>query len=172
MAATLSSLMQAEQDEVANLAALDTALNRATEASYLRGRSDWVAWQEAAAARFATRAAMAISRELVQQRAATRAFVRRGLLFGVGSVDLKLAQRAIRRHGLAGSIRATMAYFGMTAPLIGFSIKKFKSTSFGQSSFNLSQILSQSYVISGERGLRAALRHFAARVPPASRPPS
>ncbi len=171
LAATLTSLMRAEQREIVDLAAMNKALNRATEASYERGRSDWVAWQEAAAAHFASGAAAAIGNVIARQRAATRGFVRTRLFFGVGSEDLKLAHRAMRRHGLARSIRAMMQFFDLTPTMIDFLVKKFDRTSFGQSSFSLSQILSQSQVIAGERGFQAALRHFADRIPPASRPP-
>jgi hypothetical protein len=71
-AARLSWLMAAEQSEVLNLQALVTSINRATEASYLRGRGDWVAWQSAAAAMFASRAAGAIDRVVRNQRAVAR----------------------------------------------------------------------------------------------------
>ncbi len=172
LAAKLTSLMRAEQDEVVNLIAFVTALNRATEASYQRGRADWVAWQQAAAARYARATASAISRLIGRQRAATRGLVGHHLLFGVGSEDLKLAHRGLRRHGLAPSIRSTMTALGMTPDLVQFCVRKFESTSFGQASFNLSQLFSEATAIAGEKGFQAALRHYANRIPPASRPPS
>jgi hypothetical protein len=171
-AARLSALMRAEQDEIVGLHALVTSMNRATEASYMRGRNDWVAWQLSAAARFAARTAGAIGRVISAQRAATAALLRRGLPFGVGSVDLKLAQRRVRRRGLASQVRAALESQGLTAQEIAFCVREFAGTSFGQLSFSLARIISQPTTAAGEQGFTAALRHFAARVPPASRPPS
>jgi hypothetical protein len=171
-AAALTALMRAEQSEVVDLKALVTSMNRATEASYLRGRSDWVAWQLSAAARFAARTAGAVSNVIRAQWAATRALKRRHLLFGVGSEDLKLAQRQLRHHGLAPAVSSALNALGLSDSEIAFCLTQFKTTSFGALSFSLAQILSQPSTIAGEQGFRAALRHFAARTPPASRPPS
>jgi hypothetical protein len=171
-AGAMSRLMQAEQAEVLNLQATDTSLNRATTAQAARGRADWIAWQLAAAARFATRTANAIGAVISDQRAVSRALIRRHLPFGVGSVDLKLGQRRIRRHGLAPSVRATMQSIGMDALTIAFCINAFETADYGQYSFSLTQYLAQPSTIRGERGFQAALRHFAARVPPTSQPPS
>jgi hypothetical protein len=171
-AGVLSSLMRAEQDEVLNLQALDTSLNRATTASFLRGRSDWVKWQMATAAGFARRTARAISRVIAAQRSVTQVLVHQGLLFGVGSVDLKLGQRQVKKYGLAPSVRATMQGISMDALTIAFCINAFEKASFGQLSFSLSRFLSSNDAIHGEQGFRGALNALAARVPPASQPPS
>jgi hypothetical protein len=171
-AGALTALMGAEQSELVNTRALITSLNRASAATYLRGRSDWVAWQEAAAARFAARAAGAIGRVIRAQRAASQALMRKRLPFGIGAEDLKLAHRAVRRHGLAGSVAAVMQRLGLTKAMIALCVSKFEATSFGQRSFNLTETISDPATIASERGFQAALRHFAARVPVASRPPS
>jgi hypothetical protein len=171
-AGILSSLMRAEQSEVLNLQALDTSLNRATTASFTRGRSDWVKWQMATAAGFARRTAGSITRVISAQRAVTRVLVRQGLLFGVGSVDLKLAQRQVKRFGLAPSVRGTMQSIGMDALTIAFCINAFQTAYFGQLSFSLARFLSTHEAIVGQRGFRGALNALAARVPPASKPPS
>jgi hypothetical protein len=55
---------------------------------------------------------------------------------------------------------------------IAFCSAQFRTTSFGQLSFSLAQIVSPRSTIAGEQGFRAALEHFAARVPRASKPPS
>ncbi|MEA2145571.1 MAG: hypothetical protein QOD66_3834 [Solirubrobacteraceae bacterium] len=172
IAGALSALMRAEQSEVLNLQALDTSLNRATTASLTRGRSDWVKWQMATAARFASRTARAITRVIAGQRSVTRTLGRQGLLFGVGAVDLKLGQRHIRKYGLAPSVHATMQSIGMDALTIAFCVNSFETASFGQLSFSLTRFLGSSGTIAGERGFRAALSGFAARVPAASKPPS
>jgi hypothetical protein len=171
-AAALSALMRAEQAEIVDLHALVTSMNRATEATYIRGRSDWVAWQLSAAAGFSARTAGAIGRVIRAQRVATAALRHRGLPFGVGSEDLKLAQRQIRRHGLAARIDSALQAQGLTAPEIAFCVREFAGTSFGQMSFSLSQIISEPSTIAGERGFAAALKRFSARVPRASKPPS
>ena len=65
-----------------------------------------------------------------------------------------------------------MTYLGMTPNLIQFCINKFQTTSFGQASFNLAQLFSERTAIAAENGFQAALGHYAARIPPASRPPA
>lgn len=171
-AAAMSRLMRAELSEVLNLKATVTALNRATEATYQRGRSDWLAWQLSAAARFARRTANAVGAVIHDERAVSRAFTRHHLLFGIGAEDLKLGQRRIRKHGLNSSVRATMQSIGMDALTIAFVVHGFETASFGQYSFSLTQFLSQRSTIAGERDFQAALRHFAARIPATSQPPS
>jgi hypothetical protein len=172
LAAALSSLMQAEQSEVLNLYAVAVAMNRATEARYERGRQDWVNWQQAAAAGYARRVSAAIGRVIAAQRRVGRALVRHHLLFGVGSTDLKLAHRNVRKDGFAPSIVNLLTAFGFDSSLVSHLKQFFMQTSFGQLSFSLPQFLSQPSVISAESAFRAALAHFAARTPPASRPPT
>jgi hypothetical protein len=172
-AKALTALMRAEQSEVLHLQALVTSMNRATEANLLRGRPDWVSWQMAAAARFASRTAADIRQVIRAERAASKALVRRRLFFGVGSADLMLAHRTVHRHGMAPSVKATIASLGVSdRSVIALLVQVFEQSSFGNLSFNLSQFFSYAGTISGEQGFRAALRRFAARVPPASRPPA
>jgi hypothetical protein len=164
--------MQAEQSEVLNLAALGISLDRATAASYLRARADWTKWQESTAAGFALSAAGATERSISSQRRVTAALLRKHLPFGVGSVDLRLAQRAVREHGFVSPLVAAMHRFGLTDASIASFSTEFRQANIGQSSFNVSEVLSQSDVITGELRLASILRQFAARIPPASKPPS
>jgi hypothetical protein len=171
-AATLTTLMKAEQSEVLNLAALAISLDRATAASYLRARTDWTKWQESTAAGFALSAAGAAERVIRAQVRVTAALLRKRLPFGVGSVDLKLAQRAVRKHGFVRSLVAALRRLGLPDGSIASFASEFEHANIGQTSFNVSEVLSQSDVVAGERGLASNLRHFAARIPPASKPPS
>jgi hypothetical protein len=173
LARSLSHLMQAEQREVGLLDALDTAMNRATFARYNGSRKDWVAWQEASAAGFASRAAGAIGQVITDQRAVARGLVAKKLLFGVGVEDLRLAQRRVRHHGLAGYLVGAMRRLGLTP----HEIVKIKQGFLGVKptgllSFSLSEQLSAPNVLAKERNLQRGLRAFAARIPPAGRPPS
>ena len=172
LAASLSSLMGAEQSEVLNLYALDVAMNRATEARYQRGRQDWVNWQAAAAAGYARRVVGAIGRVIRAQRRVSRGLLAHRQPFGVGSTDLKLAHRNVHRHGLTAPLVTLLTQFGFDSSLTTHTMQFFVQTSFGQLSFSLSQLLAEPNVIAGESAFRAALAHFAARIPPASRPPS
>lgn len=171
-ARALSRLMQAEQQEVLALGALCTALNRATAARYERGRSDWVKWQLAAAAGFARKTAAAIGRVTKAEGPASRALIRHKLLFGVGAVDLKLAQRNVRKHGLARKVVADMKQLGLTQALIAHVQAEFLATKAANLSFSLSGQLAAPKAIAGEKAAAAQLRHFAARIPPASKPPA
>ena len=68
-----------------------------------RGRSDWIAWQLASAARFASRTAAAVGRVIRAAAAVSRILVSHRLLFGVGSRTSGLpnglcASTVLRRH--------------------------------------------------------------------------
>lgn len=171
-AAKLSRLMLAEQQEVLNLEAMDTAMNRATAARYLRGRQDWVAWQEASAAGYARRAAAAVLRVVKAQRPAAAALEGKHLLFGVGSTDLKVAQRHVRHRGFAPVLSAAMARLQLPSLLVIQARQGFVTANFGTLSFSLTQFFSAANVYAAERQFAAALRHFAARIPAVSKPPS
>lgn len=171
-AAALSHLMQTEQREVLVIEALDAALNRATAARYDRGRQDWVNWQLAAAAGFATKTAAAIGRVIPAERAAATALVKHKLLFGVGSEDLKLARRNVRKHGLAPKLVAVMTQLGLTAPLVKAAKQTFLVTKAVATSFSLAELLSAPHTIAAQKAAAAQLRHFAKRIPPASKPPA
>ncbi len=172
MAAAMSRLMLAEQQEVVNLGAFNTALNRATAALIERSRADWVAWQASAAAGFALHAAAAIGRVRVAERALTRSLVHARLLFGVGPVDLRRAQRYVRAHGLARSVTDVMTTLGVPPILLALIKDGFVNAGLGPTSFSLSQYFSSPTVTAGEKRCADALRHFAARIPRAGRPPS
>ncbi len=164
--------MLAEQQEVLNLAAMDDAMNRATAARYLRGRQDWVAWQEASAAGYAIHAAAAVLRVIVAQRTAGAALSKKRLLFGVGSTDLSVAQRQVRHFGFAPVLSSAMSRLGLQPALIAQARQGFLSASYGSLSFSLTQFFSTSLVYTAERSFASALRHFAARTPAAGQPPS
>lgn len=172
LASQLSALMQAEQAEVLGLYGLDVSMNRATEARYERGRDDWVRWQEAEAAGYARRTEAAITSVIRAERQVSRSLIRRKLLFGVGSADLNFARRTVRHHGLARPLVALLHTFGFDNSLVLHSAQFFRQTTFGPLSFSLSQFLAGPSVLAGESGFRAALSHFAARIPAAQRPPS
>jgi hypothetical protein len=172
LARTLSRLMQAEQQEVLALGALDTAMNRATAARYERGREDWVSWQEAAAARFASTAASAIGRVIPAEKAASKALVKAKLLFGVGSRDLQLAKRNVRAHGLAAKLVAIMTRLGLTPTLLAQVKHSFLTTKAINLSFSLSEELATPHLIAEQQAAATGLRHFAKRIPPAPKPPS
>jgi hypothetical protein len=172
LATALTRLMLAEEQEVANLEGAATALNRATAAAIERSRPHWVAWQKSAAADFAIHAAAAIGRVERAQRTATRLLAQRRLLFGVGSADLAAAQRQVRRHGLARSLVSSMRALDVDKILIAYAAKGFVAGSFGAQSFSLTAELSTHSVMSTEKALATSLRHFAARIPSAGRPPA
>ncbi len=172
LAGILGRLMQAEQDEVGALQALVVSMNRATEASAIRGRSDWMRWQLSAAAGFATRAERALGRVIAAQRTASRALIHRRLQFGIGSVDVKLASRQVRRHGLAPVLRSAMVALGLGADVIAASVRELSGPAPPAVSVNLSELLASPTTIHTERTFRGALAHFARRTPRASRPPS
>jgi hypothetical protein len=169
-AGAMSALMQAEQNEIINLQALDTSMDRAGTAYYMRGRQDWVKWQQAAAAGFASRAAGAIGNVIRWQRVVTAALMRRNRPFGVGSTDLKLAQRQVRQHGFVRPLVTIMQQLGVGSAIPVLQ-REFQNASFQTLSFNVSQVLSDSAVIASQRAFADALRHYAARIPPASKPP-
>jgi hypothetical protein len=168
----LSTLMLAEQQEILNLEAMDDAMNRATAARYLRGRQDWVAWQEASAAGYAIHLAAAVLRVVNAQRTASAALIKKRLLFGVGSTDLSVAQRHVRQSGFAPVLSSAMARLGLQPALIAQARQGFLSARYGTESFSLTQFFSAPLVYAAERQFASALRHFAARIPAAGRPPS
>jgi hypothetical protein len=172
LARTLSRLMSAEQQEVVDLEALVTAMDRATFARYSASRQDWMRWQEAAAAGFARQMASALGHVISAQKAAAAGLVAKHLFFGVGTTDLKLAQRRVRKHGLARGLLATMQHLGLSANVIANIVKGFISIKPTAISFSLSELLAAPRSIAREQQMQAALRHFAARIPPAGHPPS
>jgi hypothetical protein len=172
LAAAMTGLMRAEQAEVVNLYALGVSMNRATEARYERGRQDWLKWQEWMAAGYARRTAGAISGVIHGQRLVSRYMRRARLLFGVGSADLNLARRNVRRSGLVRPLVNLLESFGFDPSLVSHAADFFRATSFGTLSFSLPEFLGQHAVIVAEQEFQSMLRHFAARVPAAQRPPS
>lgn len=171
LAHPLAALMLAEQQEVLNLEAMATALDRATAAQIERSRPDWVAWQQGVAAGYAIHAAAAIGRVERRERTVARLFKQRRMLFGVGSVDLRLAQRAVRRHhAFVPSLVSEMRYLGMSSILIAYATEGFTRGNFGSESFSLTDTLAAPAALSSESGLARQLRQFAAATPRATRP--
>jgi hypothetical protein len=172
-AATLSRLLLAEQQQVLNLAGMATALNRATAALVTRTRADWARYQESAAGGFAIHAAAATQRMIADQRAAERALIAKKLLFGVGPVDLKKAQKTVKRQrAFVPNVNNLITRFGLALPQIGAAEAEFVIANFGPTSVSLSQYLTSSTLVGGERALIRALRHYAARIPHAGVPPT
>lgn len=171
-AAALTALVRAEQSEMLYLEALKVSLDRATAAQFERGREDWVAYQQAAAAGFARNTASALTRVIRAQKIASRALLRRHLQFGIGSVDIRLAKRAVHRDGLSAGLRDTFGSLGLDDSLRRFGIQLFASLNFGKLSFSLSQTLADPPVLAAEKALVVQLRHYASRIPPAPLPPS
>jgi hypothetical protein len=168
-AGAMSALLQAELREIGNLEALDTSLDRAQTAKFMRGRADWVAWQQSAAAGFANRAAGSIGSVIFWERIVSAGLMKRNRPFGVGSTDLKLAQRQVSQHGFAAPLVADMTQLQL-AGAVGILQSEFEHYSFGTFSFNVSQVLGQG--VAAQQGLSAALRHYAARIPASSKPPA
>ena len=171
-AAALSRLLLAEQQQVVNLEAMETALNRATAAQIERQRPDWARYQQSAAGGFALHAAAATGRMITLQKAASQALVAKKLLFGVGPVDLKMAQQTVKKaREFIPMIGSLLLGFGVTTPMIGAAEVQFVLANLGPTSVSLSQYLDSTTLIGGERNLITALRHYAARIPHAGRPP-
>jgi hypothetical protein len=169
MARAMSVLMQAEQREIVNLVAMDVALNRATYALQ-DSRTDWANYQTYVAAGFARSAAAAISAEIPAQRALTKVLVHNRLMFGVGPADQRAAQKYVRKHGFPHRIQQIMVALGMNDITIGLVKYGFLHTKLGPITYSMSRYLSSSDVIAKERQCRAALRHFAGRIPAVARP--
>jgi hypothetical protein len=106
------------------------------------------------------------------ERAVAKAFSKHKLPFGVGAVDLKLAQRNVRKHGLARKLVAVLKSLGMNAGEVDIAQRTFLKTNFGQLSFSLTEQLGAAATAKKQRGFVGALRHFATRIPPAGKPPT
>ena len=78
----------------------------------------------------------------------------------------------MRKHGLAPSLIAGMQQLGLTEAGISFCAQRFEQASFGQTSFSLSQFLSDPSLLPAQRSFASALTRFASRVPPTAPPPS
>jgi hypothetical protein len=152
---------------------MDMAMNRATYARYFETRKDWVAWQQSAAAGYAIRAAAALGQVIRGQQAVARGLIAKHLLFGVGVTDLKLAQRRVRRHGFARWLVRAMHRVGLDSNAIARIQHDFVAIKpGGVLSFSLTGLLESPPLLSKERMFQSTLREFAARIPPAGRPPS
>ena len=170
LASAMSNLLRAEQTEVVNLVAMETALDRATAAALQRSRPDWVAYQQYVAAGFARRAAAVIPKVITRERLVSRALSATGMLFGVGPADQTVSQRWIRKHGFPGGIRQDTFTLGLTQFLLGVAKTEFLKATLGPTSYSLSQYIASSSVIATEHGAASSLQQFAARIPAVPRP--
>jgi len=100
------------------------SLSAATDATFIHGRQDWVAWQESSATVYASRIAGTVGRVIAAQKAATAALMRLRRPFGVGSVDLKLAHRTVARDGFVPGLVTMMQRFDLTHDEIGVLVKE------------------------------------------------
>lgn len=164
LARMLSRLLGAENMEIANLLAMDVALNRATGAA-ISSRQDWASYQTYLAARFARKAAAAISGLVSRQRAVTKAFVHKGLHFGVGAADQRAAQRAVRRHGWPRQIAQNMEALGLGSSTIALAKRAFLHGTVGTTTFSLAGYLSSANVIRAEKSCVRALLQFSEQTP-------
>jgi hypothetical protein len=169
LAAALSGLLGAEEQEIVNLVAMDVALNRATGAT-INSRPDWANYQTYVAARFARKVATAMNRLVSLQRAATRALLRVGLHFGVGEADQRAAQRYVRKHGWPRAIKQDMLALGMSSVTISIAKAAFVHGNLGITTYSLSQYLSSASVIKDEESCARALELFASQTPSAPVP--
>jgi hypothetical protein len=163
-ARAMNSLMADEQTEVLNLNGTLTSLDRATGASFVGSRADWVAYQDQLAGAFARRAARAVTGAVYARRAVAASFQRLRLRFGVGAVDLRLTRAAIRRHGLPGGIVAGMRRLGLPADAVG-GVSKAIAHGPDNETVSLTAVLGESSTLTVERTLAAALVGFAAGAP-------
>jgi hypothetical protein len=164
LAAALGGLLGVEEQEIANLEAMDIALNRATGAT-IDGRKDWAGYQVYVAARFARRAAGAMNRLVSRQRAVTKALQRAGLHFGVGEADQRAAQRYVRKHGWPPAINQDMLALGMNSVTLSLAKNAFVHVNAGSATFSLSQYMSSASVIGEQKSCARALLQFAAQTP-------
>lgn len=164
LAAALSALLGPEEQEIVNLIAMDTALNRATGAT-ISSRQDWANYQVYVASKFASKIAGAMNRLVSRQRAVTKALLRAGWHFGVGEADQRAAQRYVRRHGWPSAINKDMLALGMNSVTLSLAKNAFLHVSAGSTTFMLSTYLSSASVISEEKSCARALLQFAHQTP-------
>jgi hypothetical protein len=164
LAATLTGLLRVEEQEIANLEAMDIALNRATGAT-INSRKDWADYQLHVAAGFARKAAGAMNGLVSRQRAVTKALQHAGWHFGVGEADQRAAQRYVRKHGWPSAINQDMLALGMNSVTLSLAKNAFAHVNAGSTTFSLSKYMSSASVISEEKSCARALSQFAAQTP-------
>lgn len=166
----MSRLLSAEQQEVVNLVAMDTALNRATYALTVN-RHDWANYQAYLAAGFARHAASAIGSVIGRQHKVTKALLHAGLRFGVGPADQKAMQRYVRKHrAFPKAVQQNMLTLGMTPTTLAFAEAAFVKAKPNPITYSMTQYLSSAKVIRAERKAASSLRGFASQTPTAPRP--
>lgn len=164
VARALNAQMADEQAEVLNVNGMLASLDRATGASYVAGRGDWVSYQRQVAAGFARRAAAAVRRLIGVQRTVAGAFARLGLRFGIGIVDERLTRTKVRRHGLTSVITAGLRRLGVQpSGLTALRQEVAKGTV--NETVNLAVLLDYPTTVSEERAFAAALSSFARTAP-------
>jgi hypothetical protein len=163
-ARAMTELIDAEQTEALNLEAMLTSLDRATAASLVESRSDWLGYQEQKAAGFGRTVASAIHRLIPAQRAVAADLTRAGLHFGIGTIDLALTRAKIKRHGLTATIVSGLRRLGVPSAGISDCAHEIVGTT-SIESYSLTTLLDEGSALSSERALAAALSNFAAHAP-------
>jgi hypothetical protein len=163
-ARAMTNLVDAGQTEALSLQAMLTSLDRATAASMVDSRSDWLGYQEQEAAGFARTTASAIHRLIPAQRAVAADLTHAGLHFGIGTVDLTLTRAKVKRTGLSAVIVNGLHRLGFTSAAISDCAHEIVGGTFAES-YSLTALLDQAPTLSAERALAAALSDFAAHAP-------
>ncbi|MHB8693670.1 MAG: hypothetical protein ACYDHH_20730 [Solirubrobacteraceae bacterium] len=164
-ARAMNSLIAAETAEIINYQGLLVAMDRATGASLVAGRGDWVTYQESLAGGFARRTAGALHRMLSAQRAVAASFTRLKLRFGVGAVDLARMKSEVRRNGLAGTIASALRAVSLNQTGIAFCAKELRTAPANPITYSLTELLRDGSTTTVERNLASALSTFAAQAP-------
>jgi hypothetical protein len=164
-ARAMNSLLRAENDQIINYQGMLVALDRATGASLVAGRGDWVKYQNSLAGNFARKAASATRRMLSAQRSVAASFRRLNLKFGVGARDLSEMKSAVRRNGLAPTIAAALRAISLNDTELTACAKELRTAQSNPITYSLTELLTDSSTIIVERNLAAAFSSFAARAP-------
>jgi hypothetical protein len=163
-ARALNGLIASEQTAAVDVGATVVSLDRATGASLVAGRQDWVPYQHQLAGRWASRAASALTKMIAGQRSVAKTFARLRLRFGISSVDLSLTKQRAKRSGLPGTLVAAMSRLGMDGQAIAFTRKAVARNPLA-GTFVLGPLLASSSTLGPERALVSALRSAAADAP-------
>jgi hypothetical protein len=122
------------------------------------------------AAGFARKVAAAMNGLVFRQHAVSRALLRAGLHFGVGSADQRAAQHYVRKHGWPSAIKQNMLTLGMNSVSLKAARTAFLAGNIGPVTFSLSQYLGSASVIKAEKRCAKALVQFADQTPAVPRP--
>jgi hypothetical protein len=164
-ARAMNSLLRAETAQIINYQGVLVALDRATGASLVAGRGDWVKYQWSLAGNFARKAASATRRMLSAQRSVAASFRRLKLKFGVGARDLAHMKSIVRHHGLAPTVASALRAISLNDTELAACAKELVGAQPNPITYSLTQLLTDSSTITVERNLATAFSTFAARAP-------